>query len=146
VSRLEIPEAFSIGKAIVRQGGDDVALVCTGHILERVLEAGSELRRKGISARVIDMHTVKPLDVEVLEAAAQQCGCIVTCEEHNVICGLGSMVAACLAGVCPVPIRMVGIQDAFGQSGSYTDLQTDYGLSPTAIVEVAEQVIAQKEK
>jgi len=105
-----------------------------------------ELRRKGISARVIDMHTVKPLDVEALQAAAQQCGCIVTCEEHTIIGGLGSMVAGCLAGLCPVPVRMVGIQDVFGQSGSYTDLQINYGLSPAAIVEAAEQVIAQKEK
>ena len=143
---LETPETFSIGKAFIRQEGDDVALVCTGHILERVLEAGSELHQKGINARVIDMHTVKPLDVEVLQAAAQQCGCIVTCEEHNVIAGLGSMVASYLARECPVPIRMIGIQDLFGQSGRYADLQTHYGLSPVAIVEAAEAVIKQKEK
>ena len=144
VGRNEFPEPLQIGIAWIRKKGSDVAPVTTGHILERALQAAKKLESKGYSVTVIDLHTVKPLDESVILTAAQKCGCMVTCEEHNVIGGMGSIVSRFSSKACPIPIRMAGIQDQFGQSGSHVDLQRQYDVTAQAIVDAAERVMQQK--
>jgi len=144
VARLACPEPFAIGRAIRRREGSDIALITTGQMLEATLEAADLLAQAGIAARVLDMHTVKPLDTEALLDAARTCRAIVTCEEHSILGGLGSVVAGVLAEHCPTPMRRVGVRDAFGQSGTYEELKTHYGLTPAHIAEAARGVLQRK--
>ena len=137
VGRLPFPGEFALARAVVRQEGRAVALLSTGHILETVLEAAAQLAARGLHARVLDLHTVKPLDEAAVVAAARECGAIVTCEEHSIHGGLGSAVASVLARTSPAPVEMVGIRDAFGQSGAYADLRRHYGLTAADIVAAA---------
>ena len=102
--------------------GADVTIVACGLMVQAALEAAESLAAKGVSAEVIDMHTVKPLDEELLVASAKKTGRVVTCEEHSVIGGLGSAVCDALAEKCPVPVRKVGVNDVFGESGPAVDL------------------------
>lgn len=126
--------------------GDDVTLVANGLVLSRAIEAAEELEARQVSTRVIEMHTVKPLDETTLLRAASVTGALVTVEEHNVIGGLGSAVAEVLARKCPVPIEMVGIKDSFGQSGPYKELLDEAGLTVQAIVRAAEAALIRKRK
>jgi len=142
--RLACPEPFQLGKAFVRREGRDVALITTGQMLETTLLAAELLAKQGIQARVVDLHTVKPLDEEAVLAAARECGVIVTCEEHTVIGGLGSRVAGLLAERQPTPMRMIGIRDVFGQSGSYDELRKAYGLAPGDIAGAAVELAGKK--
>jgi len=144
VERIDYPNRFSIGKACIRQDGQDVAIISTGQMLETALAAGLKLNKDGISTRVIDMHTVKPLDDEAVLSAAKQCRAIVTCEENSLIGGLGSAVASLLATCLPTPMRMIGIHDKFGQSGKYEDLKKDYGLSDKHIIDAVRELLAKK--
>ena len=144
VGRLNYPGTMQLGRALVRREGTDVGLLATGQILETVLEAADLLQEQGISARVVDVHTVKPLDEDAVVETAERCGCLVTCEEHSVMGGLGSMVAGVLGRKLPAPIRMVGIDDRFGQSGSYQELREHYGLVAESIVSAAGDVLKLK--
>ena len=133
---------FQIGKGIVKREGSDVTIVACGLMVQAALEAADELAEKGVSAEVIDMHTIKPIDAELLVKSASKTGHVVTCEEHSVIGGLGSAVCDVLAEQCPVPVRKVGVQDTFGQSGPATDLLHVYGLDAAGVVAAVEAVLA----
>ena len=126
---------FEIGKGVKLWDGTDVTIVANGLMVEQALMAREMLLAEGISASVINMHTVKPLDTELLLAEAQQTGAIVTTEEHNVLGGLGSAVAEALSEVCPVPVVKHGVPDQFGKSGSGKDLLEHFGLNAKGIVE-----------
>ena len=128
---------FQIGKGEVLQDGTDVAIIATGLLVAEAIEAGKALAEDGISARVINMATIKPLDEELVLKAAKECGKIITCEEHNVIGGLGEAVCSCLSEKCPTPVRRIGVNDVFGHSGPAAALLKEFGLSAEHIVEVA---------
>lgn len=132
---------FELGKGITLKEGNDVTLVATGIMVEIALEAAEMLAKEGINARVINIHTIKPIDREILVKAAKETGAIVTAEEHNVIGGLGSAVAEVLTEECPVPVLKVGVQDTFGESGKPNELLEAYGLTAKNIVEKAKKAI-----
>lgn len=129
--------SFVVGKGEVLQDGTDVAVIATGILVPEAIEAGKRLADEGISTRVINMATIKPLDTEIVLRAARECGKIVTVEEHNIIGGLGEAVCAALAEGCPVPVRRVGVNDAFGHSGPAAELLKEFGLTADHIVEAA---------
>ena len=129
--------SFVVGKGEVLQDGTDVAVIATGILVPEAIEAGKRLAAEGISTRVINMATIKPLDTELVLRAARECGRIVTVEEHNIIGGLGEAVCAALAEGCPVPVRRVGVNDAFGHSGPAAELLKEFGLTADHIVEAA---------
>ena len=138
------PEDFVIGKAHILSEGNDVTLFACGHMVWQAVEAGKILEAKGISVGVINIHTIKPLDTEAVIAALQRTRCAVTCEEHNVLGGLGDSIAQVAAKNIPVPIEMVGVNDSFGESGKPVELLKKYGLDPESIVKAAEKVMARK--
>ena len=129
--------SFVVGKGEVLQDGTDVAVIATGILVPEAIEAGKRLAAEGISTRVINMATIKPLDTEIVLRAARECGKIVTVEEHNIIGGLGEAVCATLAEGCPVPVRRVGVNDAFGHSGPAAELLKEFGLTADHIAEAA---------
>jgi len=135
---------FEIGKGVTLAQGNDVTIVATGLMVELALEAKKELAKDGIDARVINIHTIKPIDKELLANAARETGAIVTAEEHSVIGGLGSAVAEVLTEECPVPVLKVGIKDTFGESGKPNELLKAYGLTAEAIVEHSKKAISLK--
>lgn len=120
---------FELGKANVVKEGTDVALIANGALVWEAILASQELSKKGINARVINVHTVKPFDFATVTAAARECGAIVTAEEHQVHGGLGSAVAECTAKNAPVPIEFVGVKDSFGGSGDPEELMVNFGLT-----------------
>ena len=130
---------FEIGKGEVIQDGTDVAIIANGLLVAEAIEAGKALAEAGISARIINMATIKPLDEELVLKAAKECGKIITCEEHNIIGGLGEAVCSCVAEKCPVPVRRIGVNDEFGHSGPAVALLKQFGLSADHIVEVAKE-------
>ena len=141
----EIPGyKFEIGKGVVARDGKDVTLVATGYMFHLALEAAQMLESEGVSARVINIHTVKPLDTELLAKAAEETGAIVTAEEHNVIGGLGAAVTESISEICPVPVIRVGVNDTFGRSGSVPALLEYYGLTAEKIADAARRAIALK--
>ena len=129
--------SFVVGKGEVLQDGTDVAVIATGILVPEAIEAGKRLAAEGVSTRVINMATIKPLDTEIVLRAARECGKIVTVEEHNIIGGLGEAVCAALAEGCPVPVRRVGVNDAFGHSGPAAELLKEFGLTADHIAEAA---------
>ncbi|MEW4924091.1 transketolase family protein [Algibacter sp. 2305UL17-15] len=137
-------QKFEIGKAIQLTEGTDVTIVATGHLVWEALEASKVLNEAGISAEVINMHTIKPLDDAAILASVAKTGCIVTAEEHNILGGLGESVARVLATNNPTPQEFVGTNDTFGESGTPAQLMDKYGLNSTAIVEKAKAVIKRK--
>ena len=120
---------FVIGKGITLAEGNDVAIIATGIMVEAALEAKEELAKEGINARVINIHTIKPIDEELIIKAAKETGVIVTAEEHSIIGGLGSAVAEVVSENCPVPVLRVGVKDTFGESGKPNELLEKYGLT-----------------
>jgi transketolase len=130
---------FEIGKGEVLKDGTDVAIIATGLMVNEAVEAAKTLEEKGISARVINLCTIKPLDEELVLAAAKDCGKVITCEEHSIIGGLGEAVSALLSEQCPTPVRRIGVNDEFGHSGPAAALLKQFGLSAEHIVEVAEE-------
>jgi transketolase len=150
MGRVDVPNftdantPFEIGRATVPLEGSDITLIGTGQMVAACLEAAEVLKAKGISARVVNMSTVKPLDEEALHKAATETGGIVTAEEHNVISGLGSYVASYLVEHRPVPMKLVGMADIFGESGESDELMTKYGLTKDKVVEAAEEVIRRR--
>ncbi len=131
---------FQIGKGEVLREGTDVAIIANGLLTYEAIVAGEELAKEGINAMVINMATIKPLDEELVIAAAQKCGKIITCEEHSVIGGLGEAVAACLSEKAPAVLRRIGVNDEFGHSGPAKDLLKQFGLSSEHIIEVAKDL------
>ena len=128
--------SFQIGKGEVLMDGTDVAIIANGLMVAEAVEAGKALKEAGISARVINMATIKPLDEELVLKAARECGKIVTCEEHSIIGGLGEAVCSLLSEKCPVPVRRIGVNDEFGHSGPAADLLKQFGLCADHIAEV----------
>lgn len=137
-------EDFTIGKAQVFNEGTDVSIFACGHMVWQAIQAGIQLEEKGISAEVINIHTIKPFDSEAVIKSISKTRCAVTCEEHNVLGGLGDSVAQTAARHLPIPIEYVGTQDTFGESGTPAQLMKKYGLMPENIVAAAEKVIARK--
>lgn len=137
-------EKFEIGKAKLLREGNDVAIIACGPQVGFALEAADELAKQGIHAAVADFHTIKPLDVSMLTRLAETCGAIVTAEDHNVLGGLGGAVAEVLARTRPTPVRFVGAQDTFGESGDPDSLWRKYRMDAPAIVEAAKEAIAAK--
>ena len=135
---------FEIGKGIQIKEGTDVTIVSTGICTAEAIKAAEELEKEGISAAVINIHTIKPIDKAILKNAAEKTGCIVTAEEHSIIGGLGSAVCEALAEECPVPVLRVGVNDCFGKSGKAVDLIDEFGLSARFIVAKAKEAIALK--
>ena len=128
---------FEIGKGEVLQDGSDVAIIANGLLVNEAIEAGKALKAAGISARIINLCTIKPLDEELVLQAAKECGRVVTCEEHSVIGGLGEAVCSLLSEKCPTPVRRIGVNDEFGHSGPAVELLKQFGLSAEHIVEAA---------
>ncbi len=149
--RLPVPQIydentykFEIGKGVQLAEGTDATIIATGLMVPYALEARELLKADGIDAAVVNIHTIKPIDREIIKKAAQTTGAIVTAEEHNVNCGLGSAVAEVLCEECPVPMLRVGTQDVFGKSGKPYELLKEYGLSAENIAENVKKAISLK--
>ncbi|PNQ73266.1 transketolase [Hanstruepera neustonica] len=137
-------QTFEIGKALHLTEGNDVTIVATGHLVWEALEAAKELEGKGISAEVINIHTIKPLDEKAILDSVNKTGCIVTAEEHNYLGGLGESVSRVLATTKPTPQEFVATNDTFGESGTPEQLMEKYGLNAAAIVNAVQTVIRRK--
>ena len=150
IGRADVPtitdekSPFEISKAPVLRDGKDVTLIGCGIMVSRCLEAAEELQKHGVDARVINLHTVKPLDEKTIVKAARETGGVVTAEEHSVMMGMGSAVAMALVENYHVPMKRVGIPDVFGESGSCDELMTKYGLTVDNVVEAAHDVLKRK--
>lgn len=132
---------IQIGKGNVLKDGNDIAVIASGIMVDAALKAAEELEAKGVHARVIDMHTIKPIDENIIVKAAQECGRIVTAEEHSVIGGLGSAVAEVVVRKCPCRVAMVGQHDVFGESGKPAELLEKYGMTAADIVKAADELL-----
>lgn len=137
---------FEVGKAEVLKDGDDATIVACGPLVYQSILAAKQLEEKGINVRVINNHTIKPIDSLTLAKAAKETGAVVTVEEHQVMAGLGSAVAEALAKVYPVPMEFIGMQNTFGESGTPSELYEKYGMSVDAIYKAVENVIKRKTK
>lgn len=150
LGRLSVPVIFDdsyefeFGKGVQLKEGGDVSIIATGLMVHQALEAHEILKAKGIAARVVNIHTIKPIDEEIIEKAAKETGAIVTAEEHNVIGGLGSAVCEVVSQTKPVPVLRVGVLDKFGKSGKPDLLLKEYGLTAADIAEKAEKAIGLK--
>lgn len=136
--------SFAIGKGALLRPGTDVTVVAVGMMVQMALAAAEQLAGEGISVRVIDMHTIKPLDTEILLQAAKETGCLVTTEEANIVGGLGSAVTECLSSAYPVPVVRHGVEDVFGRSGAAQKVLAAYGLTVEGIVDKVRQAISLK--
>ena len=135
---------FQIGKARLVQDGRDCAVFACGAMVYEAMAAAEELAKEGISLRIFDLHTIKPIDEEAILAAANECGCIVTAEEHQISAGLYSAVAEVVVKGCPVPMEAVAVQNSFGQSGPPEALMEKYGLNATGIIGAVRKVLERK--
>ncbi len=132
---------YSHGKANIISDGGDVAIFACGIMVPEAIKAAGSLRTKGVSALVVDLHTIKPIDTETVVKTAGRCGCVVTAEEHNIMGGMGSAVAEVLAENRPTPMKRVGVMDKFGESGEPTELLKKYGLTSASIEDAASAVM-----
>jgi transketolase len=137
-------QKFEIGKAVLLQEGKDVSIFATGHLVWKAIEAIEILEQKGISAELINIHTIKPLDEKAILASAKKTGCVVTAEEHQMNGGLGDSIAQLLSRNTPTPQEFVAVNDSFGESGTPDQLMTKYGLDTANIVEAVLKVIGRK--
>lgn len=133
---------FEIGKGVELKSGEDVTIIATGIMVAKALEASEVLEKEGISARVINISTIKPIDKDIIIKAAKETKGIVTVEEHNIIGGLGSAVAEVIVENCPVPMKRVGVEDTFGESGNGDELLVKYGLTPENIIKNVKSVLS----
>ena len=136
--------SFELGKGAVLRDGSDVTVIACGINVPMALKAADALQAEGISVRVIDMHTIKPLDTELVLKAAKETGCIVTSEEHSVVGGLGSAVCEYLSGVCPVPVVRHGVNDTFGRSGTASAVLEYFGITPEGIADKVREAVSLK--
>jgi transketolase len=149
--RNELPEIFTeayepvIGKGITLIEGKDATVIACGVMIARAIDAAKQLKTEGIQLRVVEMHTIKPLDTELVAACARETGAIITAEEHSIVGGLGGTVAEALSLGTPVPLERVGVADTFAESGPYFDLLDKYGLSTEAIVAAARRALKRKQ-
>jgi transketolase len=141
---IPVDMPFEIGKGIVLSPGSDVTIAATGHLVWEALLAAETLEAEGISAEVINIHTIKPLDTELLLNSVQKTGCIVSAEEHNYLGGLGESIAGALASKHPTPQEFVATNDTFGESGTPAQLMDKYGLNKNAIINAAKKVLTRK--
>jgi transketolase len=137
-------QPFEIGKALHLIEGSDVTIFATGHLVWKSVEAAQQLKEKGISAAVINIHTIKPLDEEAVLDAVSKTRCAVTAEEHQMNGGLGDSIAQLLARKMPAPIEMVAVNDSFGESGTPAELMVKYGIDTADVVKAAEKVLTRK--
>ena len=137
-------QKFKIGQGVRLIEGNDITIVCTGHLVWHAIEAADFLKNKGVSVEVINIHTIKPLDQEIILKSIKKTGCVVSAEEHNTIGGLGESVASLIVKNKLVPMEFVGVNDKFGESGKPTDLMKKYGLSTDSIVSKCEKVLKRK--
>ena len=137
-------QTFEIGKAVQLTEGTDVTIIATGHLVWEALQAAETLEADGISAEVINIHTIKPLDEEAILKSVGKTGCVVTAEEHNFLGGLGESVARTLTLNTPAPQEFVATQDTFGESGTPAQLMEKYGLNAASIVKASQKVIKRK--
>ena len=135
---------FEIGKAYAVRDGSDVVIFANGAMVYEALEAAEQLEKEGVSAMVVNLHTIKPLDIDAIVAAAEKTGAVVTAEEHQIFGGTGSAVAECLSQHRPTPMEIVGVRDTFGESGSAEELMKKYGLSAAAIIDAVKSVLKRK--
>ena len=135
---------FKIGKGVKLIDGDDVTIVATGHLVWEAIEACNQLKKEGISAELINIHTIKPLDEKIILKSIVKTKCIVSAEEHNIIGGLGESISGLLVRSNLVPMEFVGVEDSFGESGTPTQLMNKYGLSSEKIMEKCKKVILRK--
>ncbi len=135
---------FELGKGVCLADGSDVTIVATGLMVSIALEARELLAKEGVSARVVNIHTIKPIDKDIIVKAARETGALVTAEEHNIYGGLGSAVAEVLVENCPVPMARVGVEDTFGRSGTVPALLEYYGLTAENMAKKAKEVIERK--
>ncbi|MGV3507745.1 MAG: transketolase family protein, partial [Sphingobacteriaceae bacterium] len=139
-------QKFEIGKAWMVNEGTDVSIFATGHLVWEAILAGEKLAEMGINAEIINIHTIKPLDEEAILKSVAKTGCVVTCEEHNRLGGLGDSVAQVLVKNNPTPQEYVAVDDSFGESGKPADLMKKYGLDSENIIQAVQKVIARKSK
>ena len=151
LSRAEVPMIFNrenyhfeIGKGVLLTQGDDVTIAATGYMVQKAVEAAERLKANGVRARVVNMHTIKPIDRELLIRCARETGAVVTVEEHNIYAGLGSAAAEVLSKEYPVPMEVVGIEDTFTESGDYEQLLKKYGLSVENIMHSVKKIMKRK--
>ncbi|MEC7085200.1 MAG: transketolase C-terminal domain-containing protein [Bacteroidota bacterium] len=137
-------QLFTVGEALVLSQGNDVSIIATGHLVWEALEAAKALHKQGISAEIINVHTIKPLDEKLVIESAKKTGAVVSCEEHNFLGGLGESISRTLAVHHPTPQEFVATQDTFGESGTPAQLMNKYGLNANAIVSAANRVLARK--
>jgi transketolase len=135
---------FEVGKGVTLKDGNDVTIIASGLLVNEALEAAKTLAADGINARVINIHTIKPIDKDIICKAAKETGLLITAEEHSVIGGLGSAVADVVTECCPVPVVKIGVNDVFGHSGPAPDLLKEFGLSAENIVKVTKEAVARK--
>lgn len=135
---------FTIGRAVPMRDGGDVAILSIGSTIGISLDAADQLSKEGISASVLNVHTLKPIDEDAIVTAAERCGAIVTVEEHSIIGGLGGAVAEVLGRTRPTPMEMVGVKDTFGESGKPQDILERYGITATAVVAAARHVVRRR--
>ncbi len=135
---------FEIGKGVFLNEGSDVTIIATGHLVWEALKAGEELEKRGISAEILNIHTIKPLDEQSILESVRKTGCVVSAEEHNFLGGLGESVAGLLTRTTPFPQEFVATRDTFGESGTPEELMEKYGLNSGAIVKAAERAVARK--
>lgn len=135
---------FEIGKGIELKGGNDAAIIATGIMVQESLKAAKILADEGIDVRVINIHTIKPVDADIIVKAARETGAVVTAEEHSIIGGLGSTVLEALSDTCMVPVKRVGVKDTFGESGKPADLLKKYNLTADDVVKACKEAIELK--
>jgi transketolase len=152
LTRNEAPVLFDerytpeIGKAMTLRAGTDLTLIGTGLMVSRCLDAAEALSQAGIDARVMEVHTIKPLDTDQITEAARETGALVTVEEHSIVGGLGGAVTEAVTERYPVPVRRVGIADQFAETGPYDDLLDNYGMSLEDITTAAKQALEMKNR
>lgn len=134
--------SFEVGKGQVLKDGNDLTIIATGHMVWESLQAAYELNKQNINARVINIHTIKPIDQEIIVRAAKETGLIITAEEHQIFGGLGSAVAEVLVKFAPVPVHMIGMNDQFGESGKPDELMRKYGMTSENIIKSAKKLIS----
>jgi len=133
---------FEVGKGITLKEGGDITIIATGLMVHEALKAAESLEEKGVDARVLNLHTIKPIDQDLIVKAAEETGAVITAEEHNIIGGLGSAVAEVLSENMPVPLKRIGVEDTFGESGKPAELLEKYGLTQDKIYKTAIEMLA----